>query len=669
MLPSSRRAAALLAVLALVALLAGVWWLLAGRQTPETAARPTRGTGVPALTTPGLQATPAPIPTHTPRPTADPTPELGALLSTAEMPPRDDLAVFEALHDAQGEVPRVVYETPPSVALGEAARFWLSDSAASGVSEITATLHYQNARVHMWVEEGVEVDLEALARSADTFAERIYPINHATFGEEWIPGVDGDTRLAVLNARFSGASGYFARANEYARAIHPYSNEREMFVMNVGVLSPGTDRYDATLAHEFQHMIHWHQDDNEDAWVNEGLSVLAEHVNGYDYPLEPASLFIKLPNLQLNTWSPDTGGSSHYGASFLFLRYLMQRLGSEGVHELVQEPQNGIAGIEAVLSARGTGITFPDLFADWLVANVLNDATLADGRYGYTDLPIQAAIAETIDHYPYLGSGDVQQYAGVYLDLLPEQAGTLRIQFQGEPTTRLVPNQPAGGAYQWWSNRGDSSHASLQHAFDLREAAAPQLTFDLWYDIEDGWDYAYLRVSEDGGTSWELLRGAHMSGENPYGNALGWGYTGLSGGDKAAWVRETVDLSAYAGKEILLRFDYVTDETINQAGLCLDNLTIDAVGFADDVEAGEGAWQAEGFIRHDNHLAQGYLVQLVTLGAETKVERLPVAEDGAGTWLIEGFGLEIERGILIVSAMAPSTTESAHYKLRLEQLP
>ncbi len=31
----------------------------------------------------------------------------------------------------------------------------------------------------------------------------------------------------------------------------------------------------SVLAHEFQHMIHWYRDRNEESWMNEGFSELA----------------------------------------------------------------------------------------------------------------------------------------------------------------------------------------------------------------------------------------------------------------------------------------------------------------------------------------------------------------------------------------------------------
>ena len=49
----------------------------------------------------------------------------------------------------------------------------------------------------------------------------------------------------------------------------------------------------------------------------------------------------------------------------------------------------------------------------------------------------------------------------------------------------------------------------------------------------------------------------------------------MSGGGKVAqWVSEQIDLSPFAGKQILLRFEYVTDGALNKPGFLLDNIAI-----------------------------------------------------------------------------------------------
>ena len=614
-------------------------------------------------------------PTSAPAP--GPTPYLADRLALNTMIPADRLALAGSLPRATlGRIPRVVRTTPTAVEVGEERRFWIGDLDVSRIYQITATLRLQSEHLQMWVHDQVEVDQSSLEQSARVFEDSIYPTNHDYFGEEWTPGVDGDPRLLVLNARFSGASGYFSSANEYSRMASPYSNECEMFVVNVGVLPPGTSAYDSVLAHEFQHLIHWHLDSNEDAWLNEGASALAEDVNGFGGARPGVRQFELMPDVQLNAWGDDEAQvGAHYGAAYLMLRYLLDHFGRETLREVVRSPLNGISSIEAALAHRGVEGGFDELFADWVVANALDDPKLDEGRFGYPNTDVGVEHRIQVASYPFTLTGQVHQYAADYVALLPVQAGPLRLSFQGEPRVKLVPNEPASGRFQWWSNRGDASYSFLEHTFDLTGVLTATLSFDLWYDIERGWDYAYVRASTDGGRSWQLLGGPHMTDYDPNGNALGPGYTGTSGlppqkqtDAEPIWVREELDLGAYCGAKVLLRFDYVTDEEINRPGLCLDNFDLGAVGLADDVEEGEGDWRCQGFIRHDNVLAQRYVVQVVEFGREVRVRRMPVGPDGRGERIVQGFGDEVSWALLIVSAMAPVTTESASYRLEMEQM-
>ncbi|MBC7225185.1 MAG: immune inhibitor A, partial [Anaerolineae bacterium] len=429
----------------------------------------------------------------------------------------------------------------------------------------------------------------------------------------------------------------------------------------------GTEGYDSTLAHEFQHMIHWHQDRNEDSWVNEGLSMLAQQVSGLPVG-NLHEFYLRQPDLQLTTWE-DEGNTAHYGASYLLMAYLLDRYGKGAVRALVEAQPNGVQGFNEVLPRVG-GEDFRAFFAEWLVANLLDRTLVADGRYAYRTLDPPTPTVERLRapaDEPYRGF--VRPYGVDYLELDPEAVG--RVRFSGQPFARLVPATPHSGRFAWWSHRGDNSDTRLTRAFDLSGLSQATLEFWLWYDLERDYDYAYVSVSTDGGRSWTLLRGPHATDANPTGNNLGWGYNGLSGvahGEKGepAWVSETVDLTPYVGQKVWVRFEVVTDDAVNHPGLLLDDIRIPELGFADDVEAGEDGWQAEGFVRVDNLVPQEWLLQVVVEGPqETRVEEVPVRE-GQATWEPQDLPPSVRRVVLAVSATPAFTTEPVSYWLWVE---
>jgi len=161
------------------------------------------------------------------------------------------------------------------------------------------------------------------------------------------------------------------------------------------------------------------------------------------------------------------------------------------------------------------------------------------------------------------------------------------------------------------------------------------------------------------------LPGKNSTTTDPNGSSYGPAFTGNSGvSDKSAarWVQEQVDLSAYAGKSILVRFEYITDDALNLPGWAIDDIAIPEIGYTDDGEKGEGGWQAAGFVRVDNVLPQRYAVQLVEMGKTTRVVRLPLDLQNRVKVSLDSFGREASKIILVVTPFAPTTTELSAFK-------
>jgi hypothetical protein len=127
----------------------------------------------------------------------------------------------------------------------------------------------------------------------------------------------------------------------------------------------------------------------------------------------------------------------------------------------------------------------------------------------------------------------------------------------------------AVGLFSYYSGRGDNLYKTLAMANIVPYWFDQTLTCRLWYDIEDGWDYAYLEGSADQGLTWITLPGNRTTNMNPNGSNRGNGITGYSGG----WVTATFDLRDLFLSEsgfALLRFSYVTDSAVSNEGIYID---------------------------------------------------------------------------------------------------
>jgi hypothetical protein len=316
-----------------------------------------------------------------------------------------------------------------------------------------------------------------------------------------------------------------------------------------------------------------------------------------------------------------------------------------GLRPLLADPKDGIEGINSYLAASGFSVTFRDIFGDWVVANLLDED---EGRYAHPSLDARTRVRNIVDYYSDFNS-EIPQYSVEYIELksLP---GPMRLSFQGNTETPLLPVDP-GPKGCWWSNSGDSINSTLTRSLDLRGLSGVTLKYELWYSLEELWDYAYLEVSTDGGQTWSIMDAPHTSEENPVGNSYGKGYTGESGG----WIQESVDLDAYAGQEVLLRFQYITDDAVNGAGLCLRRISIS------DEPLNDG-WEANGFILIDNQVDQDYIVQVVEMSQENRVRVMTLDAANTGEMVVEA-PQDLDRLVVAVAALAPKTKQPSAYTL------
>lgn len=600
--------------------------------------------------------------------------ETESLLVETRVPIADPVELVQRLKGL-GEIPEVLATEAEPIPIGTAKTFWVSNTDTDNNFQVETELVYATDHVYFWIEEGVDYDLGDVEDLVDEFEEDIYPTNRSFFGSEWTPGIDGDEHLYLLFARGLGSSiaGYYSSVDSYPTEVHEFSNEHEMFYLSADNLNLASEFTYSVLAHEFQHMIHWNLDSNEETWMNEGFSEVATLINDYGIGGFDRA-YASNPDLTLTFWSPEPGtNTANYGQSFLVMSYFLERFGAEATQTLVADAANGLDSVDRAMAElglvneeSGEPLTANDFYRDWAVAMLLQDPDLEDGRYGFTlyEAP-RASISDDISDCP-LGPErrTVAPYGVDYIRILCDQPH--EIVFDGANVTQVVPADPHSGEYAFWSNRGDTSDMTMTRSFDLSDAEGEiEFSYWTWYDIEENWDYLYLEASTDGGESWQILTTPSGTDTNPQGNSYGWGYTGQSGGSTlASWVEETVALTQFAGEQVLLRFEYVTDAAVNGEGLMVDDLSIPAIDYQEDFETGAGGWQAEGFARIFNRLPQEFRLVLIERGEGTQIREVPLAE-GARANIEVPFGQGVDEAFLVVINTTRHTWQSSPYTFRI----
>jgi len=231
------------------------------------------------------------------------------------------------------------------------------------------------------------------------FEDSIRPTDLAYFGREpnasTFPAiaVNGEKINIVLADMPDGVGGYFISSDLYENTNElPISNERKAFYV-------GYDQGDyiyTVLAHEFQHMIYYNEKVLsgtpviDDTWLNEGFAMLAQDFTGYGYEQGNTSV-TKLINgyllwpeeTSLIVWGEIGQTDGNYAASYLFVRYLMDRYGEDFITYLNTSPKSPREDIEDY-----TGLSFRQLFEDWALAVYFTGKGQGFSKYKYTSITL-----------------------------------------------------------------------------------------------------------------------------------------------------------------------------------------------------------------------------------------------------------------------------------------
>lgn len=247
--------------------------------------------------------------------------------------------------------------------------------------------------VHM---DSVDVTLAAYYWEEGTYNDStagIYSLCTENFG---MPPdeLDNDNHIYIFYSAlgsFQGSvfDGYFSVFNEYteeeAQQLGGHSNEVEMFYMSCNPGDPVSPLRISVLAHEFEHMIHWAADPDEESWADEGCAEYAMLLFGVPDPLVN---FPGNPDNDLTQWDNQF---ADYVQTFMFFTYLADHFGGpDMIRAIVQEPLNSTEGVAMALANNGYEIPFQAVFINWTIANYYHGAS--EGLFGLDSLYLYFSI-------------------------------------------------------------------------------------------------------------------------------------------------------------------------------------------------------------------------------------------------------------------------------------
>jgi len=327
---------------------------------------------------------------------------------------------------------------------GETDTFYL-DSNGNDATEVTAkkivsNIHtnFGDKTLNIWVSnnsfgEGCGkakcVTQEMVDALADSFLQTgldndVYDWVTNIYGEAWGDDaqdvyanlITSNDEITILltdieddNSDNGGVVGYFWAKDNYKSNSVSGSNERVMFYIDSVMFANGDGSWDindfwpkemiSTLAHEFQHMIHYYQKtvlltgDSTDTWIDEMLAETTEelvatkiqhtgprgvaYTNGSAGDTDNTSgrypLFNENNTLSLPSWNSQLSDYSRVNAfgAFLTRNYGGAKLLHDVMHNSYTDEQ---AIVDAVnKSTNGGSKTFDNLLTEWGVAVLLSD--------------------------------------------------------------------------------------------------------------------------------------------------------------------------------------------------------------------------------------------------------------------------------------------------------
>ena len=340
--------------------------------------------------------------------------------------------------------------------------------------------HGRSVRVFLDSQQSTKELAPGLVETiADLFDNELIPRFRDVFGT--YRDVDGDGRFSVLLspwlARLQGGRtsiGGFVRGSDFqAELAPPFSNRCDMMYV-ISQTIPGP-HLRTLLIHEYAHAVSFSQRTGggpgqtlfpeEEDWLNEALAHCAESLFGGGW----TNLDYRISRYLNDTAAYPLVVEDYYraglwrchgcrGATYLFLRYCVERFGTQVLTRLISTPARGTRNLELA-----TGCPFDRLFRDWTLW--LLDRSISSGRGNPRDGVACGQLA-SLDLCGQLGPWGL---AGPRPGLWEIDSGPLKLELKGTSAVFVemsATHKPGLHRIHFAGTRGMQLQASLMRPQD-----------------------------------------------------------------------------------------------------------------------------------------------------------------------------------------------------------
>jgi Zinc carboxypeptidase len=205
--------------------------------------------------------------------------------------------------------------------------------------------------------------------------------------------------------------------------------------------------------------------------------------------------------------------------------------------------------------------------------------------------------------------------------ILPPSAYPL---FRSWPSVKYVrpggPFDPHTGSFYAYSNIADVTYKRLTRTINV-PAGGADLSFWVSHDTEQDWDFVFVEAHTVGQEDWTTLPDSNGHTSNSTGESCPEGWrelhpfldhyqtlnadntcspTGTTGswnadsGSSSGWAQWSVDLSAYAGRQVEVSIAYVSDWSVQGLGTFVDDIVVSTGEGTTSFETGMDGWTVTG---------------------------------------------------------------------------